>query len=110
MVVEWADDHRSVCCAELSRRAWPLRDGGSAIATVARRILPGCGRSAAPAEVAPSTTAPAIYAESLHAEVHQAGVDHRELTSVGHLSGFGFGSTPTAPSWVRITTLVETDS
>ena len=80
------------------------------IDAVARRVLPGVRT------VGSAGHARTEYygARDLHritdADVQLAGETQGRMTNVDPPVHFGFGSTPTTPSWVRITTLVTTTS
>lgn len=80
------------------------------IDAVARRVLPGVRTVGS----AGGGRTEYYGARDLHritgATVHVAGEDLGAMTSVRPPVRFGFGSTPTTPSWVRITTIVRTDS
>ncbi|HEY2195975.1 MAG TPA: hypothetical protein VGH76_27270 [Actinomycetospora sp.] len=77
------------------------------IDTVARRVLPGVRTVGS----AGHSRTEYYGARDLHritdAEVHVAGEDQGPMTGVDPPVRFGFGSTPTAPSWVRITTMIR---
>lgn len=79
-----------------------------AIDAVARRVLPGVRTVGS----AGGGRTEYYGARDLHritgARVLLDGADQGTLTAVRPPVRFGFGSTPTMPSWVRITTLVDT--
>jgi hypothetical protein len=78
------------------------------IDAVARRVLPGVRTVGS----AGHDRTEYYGARDLHrivdATVHLGGEHQGPMTTVDPPVRFGFGSTPTTPSWVRITTLVET--
>ncbi|MCD2197909.1 hypothetical protein LQ327_31520 [Actinomycetospora endophytica] len=80
------------------------------IDAIARRVLPGVRTVGS----AGGGRTEYYGARDLHritaATVHVDGQDQGAMTPVKPPVRFGFGSTPTTPSWVRITTLVRTDS
>jgi hypothetical protein len=82
----------------------------AAIDAVARRVLPGVRTVGS----AGHDRTEYYGARDLHrivgATVHLGGVDQGLMTTVDPPVRFGFGSTPTTPSWVRITTVVATSS
>jgi hypothetical protein len=98
---------------------WLLRAVPSRLATsprwiatidaVARRVLPGVRTVGS----AGHDRTEYYGARDLHrivdATVHLAGEHQGPMTKVDPPVTFGFGSTPTTPSWVRITTLVATN-
>ena len=79
------------------------------IDAVARRVLPGVRTVGS----AGGGRTEYYGARDLHritdATVHLAHEDQGPMTPVEPPVRFGFGSTPTTPSWVRITTLVTSD-
>ncbi len=97
---------------------WLLRAVPSRLATsprwiatidaVARRVLPGVRTVGS----AGHDRTEYYGARDLHrivdATVHLGGEHQGPMTAVDPPVRFGFGSTPTTPSWVRITTLVAT--
>ncbi len=80
----------------------------AAIDAVARRVLPGVRTVGS----AGHGRTEYYGARDLHritdAGVHLGDEDQGPMTDVDPPVRFGFGSTPTTPSWVRITTLVTT--
>jgi hypothetical protein len=76
------------------------------IDAIARRVLPGVRTVGS----AGHGRTEYYGARDLHritdATVHVGGTDQGRMTDVDPPVHFGFGSTPTTPSWVRITTLV----
>lgn len=80
------------------------------IDAIARRVLPGVRT------VGSAGRGRTEYygARDLHritdADVRVGGEHQGRMTTVDPPVRFGFGSTPTTPSWVRITTLVETNA
>ena len=80
------------------------------IDAIARRVLPGVRTVGS----AGGGRTEYYGARDLHritdATVRLAGEDLGAMTPVEPPVRFGFGSTPTTPSWVRITTIVATDS
>jgi hypothetical protein len=81
----------------------------AAIDAVARRVLPGVRTVGS----AGHDRTEYYGARDLHriadATVHLGGEPQGHMTDVDPPVRFGFGSTPTTPSWVRITTLVATN-